>query len=52
MLGKWGLKVTGHKEFLVVPHIIYIYCRNVLLFGGLIKLYLHITSGDVSNLIT
>ena len=27
--GKWGLKVTRNKELLVIPHIIYIYCRSV-----------------------
>ena len=28
-LGMWGLKVTRNKEFLVIPHMIYIYRRDV-----------------------
>ena len=42
--GKQG--VSGYTA-----HNIHISPRCLLLFGGLIKLYLHITSGDVSNLI-
>ena len=58
-LGKRGLTVTGNKELLVNPTVICITAHNIhiavqclLLFGGLIKSYLYITSGDLSNIIT
>ena len=58
-LGKRGLTVTGNKELLVNPTVICITAHNIhiavqclLLFGGLIKTYLYITSGDLSNIIT
>ena len=52
-LGKRGLTVTGNKELLVNHTVMCITAHNILpqcllLFGGLIKSYLHITSGDLS----